>query len=179
MTLNVTVLDELRDRQAKILAAGGEEKIRARHTGPDDGARTSRRAVPGRRLFRKSACTFQRPPVGHVEHKDLPADGVVVGTGYVGGRAVAAFSPGLHRRRRHAREDARQKIVRVMQDGGAIRHRRSSPSRIPAAPAFRKAWTRCRATATYSTRTCCSPASCRRSRSSAAPARAAPPIRRR
>ena len=31
MTLNVTVLDEFRDRQAKILAAGGEEKSRARH----------------------------------------------------------------------------------------------------------------------------------------------------
>jgi acetyl-CoA carboxylase carboxyltransferase component len=93
MTLNVAVLDELKDRQAKILAAGGEEKIRARHS---LGQLTARERLAA--LFQEG--TFQEMGMhihsarqaGAAEHKNLPADGVVVGTGYVGGRAVAAFS---------------------------------------------------------------------------------------
>ena len=90
MTLNVAVLDELRDRQAKVLAGGGEEKIHARH---EQGQMTARERLAA--LFQEG--TFQEigmyihsaRQAGAAEHKDLPADGVVVGTGYVAGRALS------------------------------------------------------------------------------------------
>jgi acetyl-CoA carboxylase carboxyltransferase component len=93
MTLNAAVLDEFRERQAKILAAGGEDKILARH---EQGQMTARERLAA--LFQEG--TFQEigmfihsaRQAGAAAHKNLPADGVVVGTGYVAGRAVAAFS---------------------------------------------------------------------------------------
>ncbi|MBV8093022.1 MAG: acyl-CoA carboxylase subunit beta [Acetobacteraceae bacterium] len=93
MTLNAAILDDFRTRQTKILAGGGEDKIRARH---EQSLMTARERLAA--LFQEG--TFQEigmhicsaPQAGTATHKDLPADGVVVGTGYVDGRAVAAFS---------------------------------------------------------------------------------------
>src|ERR1700722_532607 len=93
MTLNAKVLEEFRDRQVQILAGGGAEKARARH---DQGRMTARERLAA--LFQEG--TFQeigmhvrsQYQAGVAEQRELAADGVVVGTGYVGGRAVAAFS---------------------------------------------------------------------------------------
>ena len=116
MTLNAAVLDELRDRQAKVLAAGGEEKIHARH---EQGQLTARERLAA--LFQEG--TFQEigmyirsaRQAGAAEHKDLPADGVVVGTGYVAGRAVAAFSQEFTVAAGTLGKMHASKIVRVMQ----------------------------------------------------------------
>lgn len=93
MTLSNELLDDLKRRHEAVLAGGGTEKLEARHA---KGLMTARDRLDA--LFQEA--TFQE--IGtHVHHsarhfgmdgKDLPADGVVVGTGYVGGRLVAAFS---------------------------------------------------------------------------------------
>jgi acetyl-CoA carboxylase carboxyltransferase component len=75
------------------MAGGGEDKMKARHA---KGILTARERLD--RLFQED--TFQEIGL-HIRHKarnfgldgkDLPGDGVVVGTGYVAGRTVAAFS---------------------------------------------------------------------------------------
>ncbi len=93
MTLSAKLLEGLRERRDKVLAAGGEDKLKARHESGLLGARDRIEE-----LFQPD--TFQE--IGaHVRHtarhfglegKELPGDGVIVGTGYVDGRAVAAFS---------------------------------------------------------------------------------------
>jgi acetyl-CoA carboxylase carboxyltransferase component len=93
MTLNVEVLEDFHDRQAKVLTGGGEDKARARR---EHGQMTARDRLEA--LFQEG--TFQEigmhirstHQAGVADQKILPADGVIVGTGYVGGRAVAAFS---------------------------------------------------------------------------------------
>ncbi len=93
MTLNAKALEELRDRQARILAGGGAEKTLARH---QQGQLTARERLDA--LFQEGS--FQEigmhirstRQAGVAQQKELAADGVVVGTGYVAGRAVAAFS---------------------------------------------------------------------------------------
>ena len=86
-----------------------------------------------------------------METKVLPADGVVAGTGYVGGRVVAAFSQdftvvGGSLGKMHAK-----KIV----DADAAGRQARLPGRrlqgLRPAPASRRASTRCPATATSST----------------------------
>ena len=73
MTLNAKVLEEFRDRQVKILAGGGADKApRPPRPGPDDGARTSRRAVPGRHLPGNRHAHSQRPPGRHGDTKTCP-----------------------------------------------------------------------------------------------------------
>ena len=93
MTLSIEHLDDLRRRRERILAGGGAEKLAERHA---KRLMTARDRLDA--LFQEG--TFQE--IGtHVQHsaryfgrekKVLPADGVVVGTGYVGGRVVAAFA---------------------------------------------------------------------------------------
>jgi len=93
MTLSARVLADLRDRRTRIRAGGGEDKARARH---EQGRLTARERLDV--LFQDG--TFQEigmharsvRQAGAAQQKELPADGVVVGTGYVGGRSVAAFS---------------------------------------------------------------------------------------
>lgn len=93
MTLFDRMLQELRDRRTKVIAAGGEKKIKARH---DKGLMSARERLEA--LFQSG--TFQETGT-HIRHtarhfgmesKEIPADGIVAGTGYVGGRPVAAFS---------------------------------------------------------------------------------------
>ena len=93
MPLDAKLLKELTDRRKKIYAAGGEDKIAKRH---EKGLLSARERLMA--LFQPD--TFQE--IGaHIRHtcthfgmqdKDLPADGIVVGTGYVDGRQVSAFS---------------------------------------------------------------------------------------
>ncbi|MFN3076698.1 MAG: acyl-CoA carboxylase subunit beta [Alphaproteobacteria bacterium] len=93
MTLSAKLLETLRERREKVLAAGGEDKIKARH---EKGQLSARERLE--RLF--EANTFQEMGM-HIRHsgrhfgiadKEFPADAVVVGTGYTDGRPVAAFS---------------------------------------------------------------------------------------
>jgi acetyl-CoA carboxylase carboxyltransferase component len=93
MALNAQLLVELSERRAGIAAGGGAKKIQTRH---DEGRMTARERLAA--LFQEG--TFQEigqfirstHEKGVAEQKDYPADGVVVGTGYVGGRQVAAIS---------------------------------------------------------------------------------------
>jgi acetyl-CoA carboxylase carboxyltransferase component len=93
MTLSAKLLDDLRRRQDEIHAGGGVEKIQQRR---EKGLLSARDRLAA--LFQDG--TFQELGA-HVQHtgrhfgmekKTLPADGVVCGTGYVGGRLVSAFS---------------------------------------------------------------------------------------
>jgi acetyl-CoA carboxylase carboxyltransferase component len=93
MTLDTKVLEDFRERQDKVLLGGGADKARARH---DQGQLTARERLAA--LFQEG--TFQEIGMhirsthqpGAAVHKNLPADGVIVGTGYVGRIAVTAFS---------------------------------------------------------------------------------------
>jgi acetyl-CoA carboxylase carboxyltransferase component len=93
MTLSVKLLEDLRTRRRKIVAGGGECKIKERH---DKGLMTARDRLNA--LFQPD--TFQEIGM-HVRHsgrhfgiekKEMPADGVITGTGYVNGKLVAAIS---------------------------------------------------------------------------------------
>ena len=93
MALSAELLEDLSRRREAILAGGGADKLAERRA---KGLMTSRGRLEA--LFDEA--TFQElgTYVQHsgrhfgMEKKVLPADGVVVGTGYVGGRLVAAFS---------------------------------------------------------------------------------------
>jgi len=93
MTLSTSQLEGLRSRKAKISTGGGAEKLAERR---QKGLMTARDRIAA--LFQPE--TFQEAGA-HIRHsarhfgletKEFPADGVVTGTGYVGGRVVAAFS---------------------------------------------------------------------------------------
>ena len=93
MAIAKELLDGLVTRRKKMSIGGGEDKIKKMH---DKGQLSARERLD--RFY--AAHTFQE--IGaHIRHvgtafgmadKELPADGVVVGTGYVDGRQVAAFS---------------------------------------------------------------------------------------
>jgi len=93
MTLSVELLGDLSRRREEILAGGGADKLAQRRA---KGLMTARDRLDA--LFEEA--TFQEFGA-HIQHsarhfgmegKVLPADGVVTGTGYVGGRLVSAFS---------------------------------------------------------------------------------------
>ena len=93
MTISQELIDRLHEQRKRVFAAGGADKLAKRHEKGLMGARE-------RLVLLYEQHTFQE--IGtHIRHtatafgmsgKDLPADGVVVGTGYVDGRQVAAFS---------------------------------------------------------------------------------------
>jgi acetyl-CoA carboxylase carboxyltransferase component len=93
MTLSTKQLKELEQRRAKAIQGGGADKLEQRHT---KGLMTARERLQA--LF--EANTFQEIGM-HIRHtcrhfgmeeKELAADGLISGTGYVNGRSVAAFS---------------------------------------------------------------------------------------
>lgn len=93
MPIKKEFLEELQSRRETVLAAGGKDKLEARRK---KGLMTARDRLDA--LFKPG--TFMEFGM-HVQHachnfgmekKDLPADGVVTGTGYVGNRPVAAYS---------------------------------------------------------------------------------------
>ena len=115
MALSPDKLAELMRRRDAVFAGGGHDKLAKRR---EEGRMTARDRLAA--LFQQD--TFQEMGT-HARHagrhfgtadKDYPADGVVVGTGYVGGRLVAAFAQDFTVAagtvgKRHA-----QKIVAVM-----------------------------------------------------------------
>ncbi len=93
MTQFVDLLEDMNRRREEVLEGGGADKLAQRR---EKGLMTARDRLDA--LFQED--TFQELGT-HVRHsaryfgmetKVLPADGVVAGTGYVGGRVVAAFS---------------------------------------------------------------------------------------
>jgi acetyl-CoA carboxylase carboxyltransferase component len=93
MTQFLDLLEDMNRRREEVLEGGGADKLAARR---EKGLMTARDRLDA--LFQED--TFQELGT-HVRHsaryfgmetKVLPADGVVAGTGYVGGRVVAAFS---------------------------------------------------------------------------------------
>jgi acetyl-CoA carboxylase carboxyltransferase component len=116
MTLDAKILKDLSDRRGRIFVGGGEDKARARH---NQGRMTARERLAA--LFQEG--TFQEigmhirsaRQAGVAHQKDLPADGVIVGTGYVGGRAVAAFSQDFTVAAGTLGKMHASKIVRAMQ----------------------------------------------------------------
>lgn len=93
MPLDSKSLKTLRDKHAHVVAAGGEKKIKQRH---EKGLLSARERL----TYMYTPDTFQEFGT-FIRHtctafgmgdKDLPADGVIAGTGYVAGRQVSAFS---------------------------------------------------------------------------------------
>ncbi|MBE2203575.1 MAG: acyl-CoA carboxylase subunit beta [Chthoniobacterales bacterium] len=93
MAVKKELLKELQTRREKVLAGGGQDKLDARRK---KGLMTARDRLDN--LFQPG--TFMEFGM-HAQHschnfgmekKELPADGVVAGTGYVGDRPVAAYS---------------------------------------------------------------------------------------
>jgi acetyl-CoA carboxylase carboxyltransferase component len=93
MTLDAKLRDRLHQRRKTIIAGGGEKKIKQRH---EKGLLSARERLT--MLFQPD--TFQEYGA-HIKHtgtafgmanKDIPEDGVIVGSGYVAGRHVAGFS---------------------------------------------------------------------------------------
>jgi acetyl-CoA carboxylase carboxyltransferase component len=84
-------VEDLRERRRAIIAGGGEDKVKARH---EKGLMTARERLGA--LFQPD--TFQEVGM-HIRHtgrhfgtqdKDIPADAVITGTGFVNGQQVAA-----------------------------------------------------------------------------------------
>jgi len=93
MAIKKEFLEELATRRQTVLDAGGKDKLEARRK---KGVMTARDRLDA--LFQEG--TFMEFGM-HAQHtchnfgmekKELPADGVVTGTGYVGNRPVAAYS---------------------------------------------------------------------------------------
>lgn len=86
-------IETLRDRRAQIIAGGGVEKLAERHQKGLLGARERLLTLFQEDTFQEMA-THARHSGRHfgMSNKELPSDGVVVGTGFVDGRPVAAFS---------------------------------------------------------------------------------------
>jgi acetyl-CoA carboxylase carboxyltransferase component len=93
MAIRPEVIEALRERRRAVMAGGGEDKHAARR---GKGLLSARERLDA--LFQPG--TFQEFGA-HVRHnarqfgldgKDMPADGVITGTGYFGSEQVAAFS---------------------------------------------------------------------------------------
>ncbi len=93
MTLDPKLLRELQDRREAIVAGGGEDKLRKRRERGQLSARERLQALFEPETFQEIGAHV-RHQARHFGMQDrvLPADGIVVGTGYVDGVPVAAFS---------------------------------------------------------------------------------------
>jgi acetyl-CoA carboxylase carboxyltransferase component len=116
MTLRPELLEDLRCRRRDIAAGGGAEKLAQRRA---QGLLSARERLDA--LFQPG--TFQETGM-HVRHnarhfgldkKEFPADGVVTGTGYVGGELVAAYSQDFTVNAGTLGKAHAQKIVTLMQ----------------------------------------------------------------
>jgi len=91
--LYATQLEQMKALRDKISVGGGLDKIEARHAKGLLSARERIDALFQEDTFQETGA-FARHSCHYfgMEKKDLPADGVVVGTGFVDGRPVAAIS---------------------------------------------------------------------------------------
>ncbi len=93
MAIKKELLDELRQRRTDALAGGGKDKMKKRHAEGRLGARERVEL-----LFDEASFNEYGMHVNHACHmpgfagKYMPGDGVVTGTGNVGGRPVAIYS---------------------------------------------------------------------------------------
>jgi len=93
MAIAKELLDDLRARREKVAAGGGKEKVARRHA---EGRMTARDRLAA--LFDADTFIEFGMHASHactqfgMQNRELPADGVVTGIGYVGGRPVAAYS---------------------------------------------------------------------------------------
>jgi propionyl-CoA carboxylase beta chain len=93
MAIKKELLEELKRRRQTVLDGGGREKLDARRA---KGLMTARDRIEN--LFQPHTFLEFGMHAQHachrfgMEKKDLPADGVITGTGHVDGRPVAAFS---------------------------------------------------------------------------------------
>jgi acetyl-CoA carboxylase carboxyltransferase component len=117
MTLSARLLQDMRDRTTRIAAGGGAEKASARHELGQLTARERLGALFQEGTFQEIGMHVRASPQGGVT-KDFPADGVVVGTGFVDGRPVAAFSQDFTVAAGTLGKMHADKIVRAMQLAG-------------------------------------------------------------
>lgn len=93
MAIQTKLLEDLEKRRETVLAGGGRDKLEARRA---KGLMTARDRLEN--LFQPHTFLEFGMHAQHschrfgMEKKDLPADGVITGTGHVDGRPVAAFS---------------------------------------------------------------------------------------
>jgi propionyl-CoA carboxylase beta chain len=94
MAIDPKLLENLSARRAKIAAAGGADKLAKRKAEKGlHGARERLELLFDQGTFQEFGAHAQHDCHRFgMEKKQLPYDGVVTGTGYVGGRQVAAFS---------------------------------------------------------------------------------------
>lgn len=93
MAIDPTLLAELEKRRAQALVAGGADKIAARREKGIHGARERLEMLFEPGTFQEFGMYVQHSCTRFgMEKKRLPTDGVICGTGYVGGRQVAAYS---------------------------------------------------------------------------------------
>ena len=93
MTLARKLSDELRERRKTILAGGGADKVAARHAKGRLTARERIETLCQPHSFQESGAHVRHTARSFgLDEKILPADGVVVGTGYVDGRLAAVVS---------------------------------------------------------------------------------------
>jgi acetyl-CoA carboxylase carboxyltransferase component len=116
MALSPKLLEELHRRRKAALVSGGEDKIKKRH---EMGMLSARERLD--LLFQPN--TFQEFGMHArtvarefgLDKKDLPADGVVTGTGFVNGQLVASFAQDFTVAGGTLGKVHAQKIVGVMQ----------------------------------------------------------------
>lgn len=93
MAIDPKLIQDLNERRKKASLGGGQDKIDKRH---EKGVMTARERIE--KLFEPGTFMEFGMHANHschnfgMEKKDMPGDGVVTGTGYVNGRAVAAFA---------------------------------------------------------------------------------------
>lgn len=93
MTLPPRLAQLLDQRRAAIVAAGGADKLAARHEKGQLGARERLEALYLSGTFQEFGTHVQHDAHAFgMEGKLLPSDGVITGTGFVDGQHVAAFS---------------------------------------------------------------------------------------
>ncbi|HEX9786200.1 MAG TPA: acyl-CoA carboxylase subunit beta [Opitutaceae bacterium] len=93
MPINATLLQELKARREKAALGGGRDKIAGRHKKGQLTARDRLEALYDEGTFIEFGMHAQHACHAFgMQDKDMPSDGVVTGIGYVGGRAVAAYS---------------------------------------------------------------------------------------
>ncbi len=93
MPIGKSYLDELEARRAEVLAAGGADKIEARHKKGQLAARERLNAMFEAGTFQEFGMHAQHKCTNFgMEKKKFPGDGVICGTGLVDGRAIAIYS---------------------------------------------------------------------------------------